>query len=179
MFSYFYESGNPSWSSRLSCQSFQPTCFSSSGSDHLNINKINYHFFSTVFVSSVPSCLCFSRPPPFSFKESDVLTKYPFYSCEVSPFFSFMFLPGDSHEDSNGASVHHYLPFLLWWIQFKLSIFIIFLSSFLMFSHDDAPLYHSSLAIQLFHCAEDILEGSSCHPRSVQPISRSYLIQAI
>ena len=46
---------------------FQTACFSSSGSDHFNIRKIKYQFFSTVFVSSVQSCLCFSRPPiPFS-----------------------------------------------------------------------------------------------------------------
>ena len=32
-----------------------------------NIRKINYQFFSTVFISSVPSCLCFSRPPTLSF----------------------------------------------------------------------------------------------------------------
>ena len=42
---------------------FQPACFSSSGSDHFNISKTNYHFFSTVFIPTAPSCLCFSRPP--------------------------------------------------------------------------------------------------------------------
>ena len=67
---------------------FQPVCFSSSGSDHFNIRKINSKFFSTVFVSSVPSCLCFPALPPFFFKDSDFLIGYPFYWCEVSPFFS-------------------------------------------------------------------------------------------
>ena len=43
--------------------SFQPTCSFSSGSDHFNIREINSQFFATVFASSVPSCLCFSRPP--------------------------------------------------------------------------------------------------------------------
>ena len=43
---------------------FQPACFSSSGSDHFNISKTSYHFFSTVFVSSVSKLpLFFSRPP--------------------------------------------------------------------------------------------------------------------
>ena len=41
----------------------QPVCLSSSGSDHVNIRKINYQFFSTLFVSFVPNCLCFYRPP--------------------------------------------------------------------------------------------------------------------
>ena len=41
-----------------------------------------------------------------------------------------------------------------------------------MLSHAGAILNHSPLAIQLFRSAEDISEGSSCHPRSTQPISR-------
>ena len=46
---------------------FQLACFSSSGSDHFNIRKINSKFFSMLFVSSVPSCLCFFPPShPFS-----------------------------------------------------------------------------------------------------------------
>ena len=35
-------------------------------------------FFSTVFVSSDPSCLCFSRLTPSFFKDSDFLIKYLF-----------------------------------------------------------------------------------------------------
>ena len=47
----------------MCCQSFSAgEFFSSTGSDHFNFCKINYQFFSTVFASSVPSCLCFSRP---------------------------------------------------------------------------------------------------------------------
>ena len=41
---------------------FQPACFSSSGSDHFNFRKINYHFFSTVFVSSVSKLPLFFPP---------------------------------------------------------------------------------------------------------------------
>ena len=45
----------------------QPVCFSSSGSDHFNIRKINYKFFSTVFVSSVSKLPLFFPPThPFS-----------------------------------------------------------------------------------------------------------------
>ena len=68
---------------------FQLACFSSSGSDHFNFRKINYHFFSTVFVSSVSKLpLVFPAHPPFFLKDSDFLIKYPFYWWEVSPFFS-------------------------------------------------------------------------------------------
>ncbi len=79
--------------------------------------------------------------------------------------------------------VHHpSLLFILRWIQFKLSVLIIFLSLLQMLFHTGAPLNLSLLAIHLFWSAEDILEGSSFHSRSVQPISRllshsSHLIQ--
>ena len=63
---------------------FQPVCLSSSGSDHFNISKINYHFFSMVFVSF---STVFSHPPTLLFKDSYILIKHPFYCCEVSPFF--------------------------------------------------------------------------------------------
>ena len=46
--------------------------------------------FSMVFVSSIPSCLCFSRPPSLVFfEDSDFLIKYQFYSCEGSSFLPF------------------------------------------------------------------------------------------
>ena len=44
-----------------------PVCLSSSGSDHFNIRKINYQFFSTVFFSSVSKLSLFFPPArPFS-----------------------------------------------------------------------------------------------------------------
>ena len=67
---------------------------------------------------------------------------------------------------------HSPFSFILRWIQFKLSVLIISLSSFQMLSHAVAPLNLSPLAIRLFRSAGDISEGSSCHSRSVQPISR-------
>ena len=69
---------------------FQLVCFPSSGSDHFNFRKINYHFFSTVFVSSVSKLPLFFPPThPFFFKDSDFFIKYPSYGCEASSFFPF------------------------------------------------------------------------------------------
>ena len=82
---------------------FQPTCSFSSGSDHFNIREINSQFFTTVFVSSVPSCLCFPALPPFFFKDSYNLIKYPSIDGKSLHSFSSMFLSGDSQEDTNGA----------------------------------------------------------------------------
>ena len=68
---------------------FQPVCFSSSGSDHFNIRKINYQFFSTVFVSSVSKLPLFSRPPTLFLQGLRFLNHVSFYLWEVSSFFSF------------------------------------------------------------------------------------------
>ena len=51
-----------------------------------------------------PSCLCFPALPPLFLQGLRFLNQVSFYSCEVSPIFSFMFLLSDSQEDSNGAS---------------------------------------------------------------------------
>ena len=57
-----------------------------------------------MFVSSVPSCLCFPRPPTLFFKDPDFLIKYPFIHVKSLHYFLSMFLSGDSQEDTNGAS---------------------------------------------------------------------------
>ena len=75
-------------------------------------------------------------------------------------YFLSMLLSGDSQEDINEAASSSF-SFLLWWIQLKLSMLIIFLFSFQMFSHAGATLNHSSRAIQLFRSAEDA-SGDSC-----------------
>src|SRR3954469_11535440 len=99
---------------------FQPVCLSSSGSDHFNIRKINYQFFSTVFASSVPSCLCFPALPPLFLQGLRFLNQVSFLLMGASPFFSFMFLSGDSQQDTNGAlTSSFFILFLLRWIQFK------------------------------------------------------------
>ena len=89
IFLYSYVNTNPSRLLRLSCQFFSTgvSLFKWIRSfqhpqDHLKV-------FSTLFVSSVLSCLCFPGLPPFFFKDSYILIKYPFYSCEFSPFLSF------------------------------------------------------------------------------------------
>ena len=64
-------------------------CFSSSGSDHFNIRKIKYQFFSTVFVSSVSKLPLFSRPPTLFLQGLRYLNHVSFYLWEVSSFFSF------------------------------------------------------------------------------------------
>ena len=99
---------------------------------------------------------------------------------------SFMVLPGDSHEDSNGASSSSlFTRFLLRWIQIKLLVLISHpFSSFQMCSYGGAPHNHSPLAIQLFRSAEDISEDLCLHYQSVQDILRllsllSHLIQPV
>ena len=95
---------------------FQPVRFSSRWPYHFFPSaRSNLSFFSTVFVSSVPSCLCFPALPPFSFKESDVLTKYPFYSCEVPSFFSINVLTRWFSWRCS-SSLSFFIIFLLRWI---------------------------------------------------------------
>ena len=48
-----------------------------------------------VFVPSSPSCLCFPSLPPFFFKDSDFLIKYPFIHVKSLHSFQSMFLSGD------------------------------------------------------------------------------------
>ena len=118
-------------------------------------------------------------------KDSGFLIRYPSYGCEVSSFFPSMFLSSDSREDSNGASSSSFfILFLLRWIQYKLSVLIIFFFSFQVLSYAGAPLNHSLLGIPSFSSVKYISKGSSCLSRSVQPISRllshySHLIQPV
>ena len=65
---------------------FQPACFSSSGSDLFNIRKINSKFSQRCLFHLPQVAFVFPALPPFFFKDSDFLIKYPFYSCEVSSF---------------------------------------------------------------------------------------------
>ena len=91
--------------------SFQPACFSSSGSEHFNIRKIKYQFFSTLFVSSVSKLSLFSHPPTFfiqglrflnklsilflwslSILSFNVLIRRFSWRCSTSPLFFVLFL---------------------------------------------------------------------------------------
>ena len=111
----------------------------------------------------------FPALPPFSFKESDVLTKYPFYHVKSLHSFQSMFLPGGSHED---ALQVHYSSFSFFSGGFNSSFVDHIFSSFQMFSHVAAHHIHSFLTIQLFRSAEDISEDSSCHSQFAQILSR-------
>ena len=86
---YSHVNTNPSWSSSLPTQ-FLLNRRASLQVDPIifNIHEINSQFFAMLFVSFVPSCLCFPAHPPFLFKDSDSLIKYPSYGCEICPFFS-------------------------------------------------------------------------------------------
>ena len=114
--------------------------------------------FSTLFVSSVPTLSFFSRLPTLFIQGlRDIQIKYPFIDGKPLHSFPSISLSGDSQEDTKGSFKFIILhSFLLRWIQFKLLVLIISLSSFQMFSHAGAPLNHPLLAIQLFRSAEDI-----------------------
>ena len=152
---------------------FQLVSFSLRWSHHSPHPQDHFQVFSTVFLPSVPSCLCF--PPSHHFLQGlRFLNRVSILLMgRLSILFRQCSYPVISHEDAQQFQVHHpSLLFLLRWIQFKLSIFIIFLSLFLMLSHADAPLNHSLLPIHLFWSAEDISQDSCFHSQSVQVILR-------
>ena len=95
VFSYFYGSTNPFDHRDCHVNSFQPVCFSSSGSDHFNICEINSKFSQRYPFHPSPSCLCFPALPPFFFKDSDFLIMYPFICGKSLHSFLSMFLSGD------------------------------------------------------------------------------------
>ena len=107
---------------------FQPACFSSSGSDHFYNRKINYQFFSTVFASSVPSCLCFPAFPPSS-SRSWVSFEHQFHSCEASSVFPQLFQPVISRLVRHSSSL-----FLFRWISIQVFRLITFFSLVKVFS---------------------------------------------
>ena len=134
--------------------------FFSSGSDHFNIREINSQFFATVFIPSAPSCLCFPALPPFSFKESDVLTKYPFIDGKPLHPFPSMFLPGGSHEDVLQV-YHSSFFFFSGGLNSSLQCWSHSFPCFKCFSHAGVSLNHSPLAFHVFRSVEDI-SGDSC-----------------
>ena len=77
-----------------------------------------------------PSCLCFPAHPPFFLKDSDFLIKHPFILVKSLRSISFMFLSGDSHEDTNGASSSSFFVSFIFSGGFKSSFGDLTLSSF-------------------------------------------------
>ena len=123
----------------------------------ISISTRSTQVFSTAFVSSISSCLCFSHPPSLCFFEDpDFFIKYPFILVKSHHSFPSIFLSGDSHEDRNGASSYHSLSFLFSG-GFK-SRFVDYIPffSFQIPSLDGAPHIYSFLAILLFRSAQDI-----------------------
>ena len=86
-------------------------------------------------VSVLLNGVCFIRlqvalvfPPSHPFLQGTrFLIQVSFYWCEASPFFfPSIFLSGDAHKDTNGASSSSlFILFLLRWIQFKILVLII------------------------------------------------------
>ena len=112
-----------------------------------------------------PKLSLFSRPPTLFLQGLRFLNHVSFYLWEVSSLFSFNVLirwfPMKMLNSFKFIILHSRL--LFWWIQFKLSVLIIFLSSCQMLSHVDAPLNCSPLAIHVFQSVEDISEDLCVH----------------
>ena len=159
---------------------FQPACFSSSGSNHFSICKINYKFSQRCLFRSSQVVFVFPHPPTLFFKDSFILTKYPFIHVKSLHSFQSMFWSGDpSWRCSRASSSSSFVFFLLRWIQFKLSVLIIFLSSCQMF----LMLVHLSFThLLLFICSRVLKISQKICVSILNPFKLfwgSYLIQAI
>ena len=124
--------------------------------NHFNFRKINYHFFSTVFVSSVSKLpLVFPAHPPFFLKDQ-ISYSSTILLCEVSPFlFRQCSYPVILMKILTELQVHR-SSFFFFSDGFKSSFVdhTFFLVS--MLSHAGAPHYHSTSHYLLFRSAEDI-----------------------
>ena len=165
MFSYSDVNTNPSLSSRLSCEFFSNRCASLRDDPIiLPIRKINSKFSQRCLFRSSQVVFVFPHPPTLFFKDSFILIKYPFIHVKSLHSFQSMFWSSDPSWRCSRASSSSSSVFLLRrWIQFKLSVLIIFLSSCQMLSHAGAPLNHSPLAINLLWSAEDISQDLCFH----------------
>ena len=164
---------------------FQLACFSSSGSDHFNIRKINSKFSQRCLFRSSQVVFVFPSLPPFFFKDSDFLIGYPFYWWEVSPFFSVnVLIRWSLVKILTELWVHHSSLF---------SFSGGFNSSFRCWSYPfpHFKCFSTSVHLLIVHLsqfiirsAQDILEDSCFHSQSVQAIWRllshsSHLIQPV
>ena len=130
---------------------FNRHVFSSSGSNHLQhsqdqlsvlLNVVCFIHLQVAFV--FPALL-----PLFFFKDSDFLIKHPFILVKSLHSFLSMFLSGDSHEDSNGASSSSF-SFFSSPVVSSQALLIISFSSFQIPSQAGAPLNYPLL---LFYCS--------------------------
>ena len=133
-------------------------CLSSSGSVHVNICKIIYHFFSTVFVSSVSKLPLFFPPSlPFVFLQG--LRFLLQVSILLMGSFSILFrqysYPVILMKILMELQVRH-SSFFSSPVDLIQALVLSILLFFQCFSYAGAPLNHPSLAIKLFRSAQDI-----------------------
>ena len=169
--------------------SFQPTCFSSSGSDLFQHPQDQLKVFSTLFVSSVPKLsLCFAALPPF-FQGLIYLNQASIFIVKSLHSFQSMFWSGDplwrcSWASSSSIFILVFLSggfnssFRCWsylFLLFHISSHVNLLSKALLFIHLSqfiSGVLKISRKIRVFHS------------QSVQDISRllshsSHLIQPV
>ena len=158
-------------------------CLSSSGSVHVNICKIIYHFFSTVFVSSVSKLPLFFPPsPPFVFLQGlrfllqvSILLmgsfSILFRQCSYPVILMKILMELQVRHSSFFSSPVDLIQALV------LSILLFFF--FQCFSYAGAPLNHPSLAIKLFRSAQDISKIRVSTLHSFKLFRDWYLIQVI
>ena len=146
----------------------------------ISISTRSTQVFSTAFVSSISSCLCFSHPPSLCFFEDpDFFIKYPFILVKSLLSFLSMFLPGVSHNDTNGASSSSFfILFLLRWIQFKLLVLIVFFPHFKCLL---IPVHLIIIHFSLYICSEVLKKSQKIHVSTLHSFNlfrRCFLIQA-
>ena len=158
-------------------------CLSSSGSVHVNICKIIYHFFSTVFVSSVSKLPLFFPPSlPFVFLQGlrfllqvSILLmgsfSILFRQCSYPVILMKILMELQVRHSSFFSSPVDLIQALV------LSILLFFF--FQCFSYAGAPLNHPSLAIKLFRSAQDISKIRVSTLHSFKLFRDWYLIQVI
>ena len=147
--------------------------------------------FARSFITSSQRC-CFIRLqvafvfptlPPFCFYSRTKISSSSIHFIDGKFLHSFpsMLLPGGFYED---ALLVHHSSLSFFFCGTNSSFVDRILSSFQMPSHTGAPHNNSLLTIHLFRRAQAFSKGSSCHSRSIQPISRllshsSHLIQPV
>ena len=157
--------------------------FSSRGSDHFNICKINYQLFSMVFVSSVSKLPLFFPPSlPFVFLQGlrfllqvSILLmgsfSILFRQCSYPVILMKILMELQVRHSSFFSSPVDLIQALV------LSILLFFF--FQCFSYAGAPLNHPSLAIKLFRSAQDISKIRVSTLHSFKLFRDWYLIQVI
>ena len=136
--------------------------------------------------SICPKLPLFSRPPTLFLQGLRFLNQVSIYSCEVYSLFSINVLirwfSGRCSGSFKFIILHSRILFR--WIQLKLSVLIIALSSLQMLSHAGAPHFHSSSRYSIVPECSRYLEDSCFHSAFIQALSRmlsllNHLIQLV